>query len=364
MILPTIYEDAISCFCPRTAKMMRRYVWNYLSSGQIPAGLARFGKAPIAMLNLIFSNIELYNLFVKDKCNQIAPPADKCNQVEPHSAVCHHAASPSNKGNQKTNVSDKFNQVEPPEGFNQVEDETKEKLSDEKNKTLLPPTPPINKTIKAENGKEKKEEMCVINACARENSDDHQKIQPMPPVPATLPTENTEKPTGEIMVARADEKSDLETCEDVEEEKRMLRRRRFFKEISDKIMQTHPQELIDFYNRETKGKLPPVTHVYPDIVLSARIALADIGMEKACEVIRIAMKDLFLLGDNRTGFVASFRWIFEDKHYYKILNGEFHDRKDFDFGRYRREQEFTNFYAKRHQDLLEGKRPAAETTVW
>ena len=156
MTLPTIYEDAISCFCPRTAKMMRRYVWNYLSSGQIPAGLGHFGKAPIAMLNLIFSNIELYNLFVKDKCNQIAPPADKCNQVEPHSAVCHHAASPSNKGNQKTNVSDKFNQVEPPEGFNQVEEEQKEKLSDEKNKTLLPPTPPINKTIKAENGKEKK----------------------------------------------------------------------------------------------------------------------------------------------------------------------------------------------------------------
>ena len=129
-------------------------------------------------------------------------------------------------------------------------------------------------------------------------------------------------------------------------------------------MSTKPKELIEFYNRETRGIFPPVNHIYPEIVMEARLALADIGMEKAREVIRTAKKDLFLQGDNSSGFIASFRWIFQDKRYYKILNGEFHDRKNFNFDKLRREQDYAKYFAQREAERRNGKRPASETVPW
>ena len=140
MTLPTIYEDAISCFCPRTAKMMRRCIVNYLCDGKVSIS-SRICNAPRAVLMLIIENI---------MSNKLALTAENCSQT---AEKCSLTAKKCSLTAKKCSL---------------TEEETKEKLSDEKNKTLLPPTPPINKTIKAENGKENKEEMCVINACARE----------------------------------------------------------------------------------------------------------------------------------------------------------------------------------------------------
>ena len=379
MILPTIYEDAISCFCPRTAKMMRRYVWNYLSSGQIPAGLARFGKAPIAMLNLIFSNIELYNLFVKDKCNQIAPPADKCNQVEPHSAVCHHAASPSNKGNQKTNVSDKFNQVAPPEGCNQVEDEQKEKLSDEKNKTLLPPTPPINKTIKAENGKEKKEENSTTTAAttrAREEisadtentnsvglKTDGQEAKTSEPKTQGVTTEKKKEADEEIPPANdtgdkeippdaADDPeavNDLEPVDDPDEIQRLLFMREQARHNREQFSEAN--RLIDYYNSRVGEKLPQVVERYPALLETARKAWAVLGSEKAKKVTDMAIKNFFICGENTVGFKANFIWIYSPEHYYKILNNEYYEHRHIDIEAAQRMRDNCQFVA----DQLAGK---------
>ena len=53
MILPKIYEDAISCFCPRTAKMMKLSINNYLTTGIIKIS-SRICAAPKAVLMLIF----------------------------------------------------------------------------------------------------------------------------------------------------------------------------------------------------------------------------------------------------------------------------------------------------------------------
>lgn len=130
MTLPTIYEDAISCFCPRTAFKLRYLVEYYISTGKRPYLNARISKTSIAVLKLIFNDIE--------------------NRVLKKKTVRNHV--------QKTGSENRFRNSE---------DETKEKLSDEKNKTLLPPTPPINKTIKAENGIEKKEE---LNKSRRSNT--------------------------------------------------------------------------------------------------------------------------------------------------------------------------------------------------
>ena len=124
MILPTIYEDAISCFCPRTAFKLRYLVEYYISTGKRPYINNRISKSSTAVLKLIFNDIEIKGLNA-DIENR------RRNQAQKIGAE-----------NRRRNS----------------EDETKEKLSDEKNKTLLPPTPPINKTIKAENGKENKEE--------------------------------------------------------------------------------------------------------------------------------------------------------------------------------------------------------------
>ena len=56
MILPKIYEDAISCFCPRTAKMMKLSINNYLTTGIIKIS-SRICAAPKAVLMLIFHDI-------------------------------------------------------------------------------------------------------------------------------------------------------------------------------------------------------------------------------------------------------------------------------------------------------------------
>ena len=132
MILPTIYEDAISCFCPRTAKMMRRCIANYLCDGKVSIS-SRICNAPRAVLMLIIENI---------MSNKLALTAENCSQTAEKCSLTAKKCS-------------------------LTEEETKEKLSDEKNKTLLPPTPPINKTIKAENGIEKKEE---LNKSRRSNT--------------------------------------------------------------------------------------------------------------------------------------------------------------------------------------------------
>ena len=146
MTLPTIYEDAISCFCPRTAKMMRRCIMRYILTHRMPRGITHYGKSISAILKIIYANFDLAE--ITQNCNNLAPLGQNCNNLALLGQNCNNLA-----------LSEKCNNLE---------EEQKEKLSDEKNKTLLPPTPPINKTIKAENGKENKEEMCVINACARE----------------------------------------------------------------------------------------------------------------------------------------------------------------------------------------------------
>src|SRR5574344_472042 len=137
MILPTIYEDAISCFCPRTAKMMRRCIANYLCDGKVSIS-SRICNAPRAVLMLIIENI---------MSNKLALTAENCSQTAEN---CSLTAKKCSLTAEKCSLTAKKCSL--------TEEETKEKLSDEKNKTLLPPTPPINKTIKAENGKENKEE--------------------------------------------------------------------------------------------------------------------------------------------------------------------------------------------------------------
>jgi hypothetical protein len=59
MMLPQIYEDAIDCFCPRTAWEMQRLVEKYLATGTEPYINKRMGQTPCAALRLIFSNISL-----------------------------------------------------------------------------------------------------------------------------------------------------------------------------------------------------------------------------------------------------------------------------------------------------------------
>ena len=121
MTLPQIYEDAINCFCPRTAWEMRRLVEKYLLNGKRPYINKRMGETPAAVLRLIFNNI-------------------------------HQTA--------QLNCAIKLR--------NQVEEERKEKNRDGKNLDSLPPTPSIIDTRKEENIKENEEEKILLpRTCAR-----------------------------------------------------------------------------------------------------------------------------------------------------------------------------------------------------
>ena len=121
MTLPKIYEDAINCFCPRTAWEMRRLVERYLLNGERPYINKRMGETPAAVLRLIFNNI-----------NQTA----------------------------QLNCAIKLR--------NQVEEERKEKNRDGKNTASLSPGPSIIDTREGENIKENEEEKILLpRTCAR-----------------------------------------------------------------------------------------------------------------------------------------------------------------------------------------------------
>jgi hypothetical protein len=181
MTLPKIYEDAINCFCPRTAWEMRRLVERYLLNGERPIGLTRFGKAPAAMLRLILMNIDLI-----DQSDRSIKSID------------------------------------------QVEEERKEKNRDGKNTASLPPGPSIIDTREGENIKDKEEEKGYISRThAQENFQDQTNGEKnLHPNEILHPNENEENsnenendrkglnplaargaedPTGKIAAARAEE---------------------------------------------------------------------------------------------------------------------------------------------------------------
>ena len=405
MILPKIYEDAISCFCPRTAKMMKLSINNYLATGTIKIS-SRICAAPKAVLMLIFHDIhQNLNCSLTEK---------NCSLTEGECSLTEEKCSLT-------------------EGCSLTEEDQKEMEREETNIETLPPVPSIIDTSVEDKRKEKKEEKGGVEyartrAHTRENfsfseEQDFSHSEENGKKAADLNVlagQRAEDPTGKISVSRArevekadgekrdDEKTmvektntekneveksevektntektviegdgtttgetspqnnppDFETVEDQQEERLLLERMRYYRKMKDRIMNTHPKELIEYYNHETRGIFPPVRQVYPEIIMNARIALADIGMEKAKEVVRAAKKDFFLLGDNRSGFIASFRWLFEDKHYFKILNGEFHDRKNFDFDKFSRQQDYANYFAKQDAERRNGQRPASETVQW
>ena len=130
MLNPQLYgqsqENAINCFCPRTAWKMRRLVEKYLLNGERPYINKRMGETPAAVLRLIFNNI-----------NQTA----------------------------QLNCAIKLR--------NQVEEERKEKNRDGKNTASLPPGPSIIDTREGENIKDKEEEKGYISRThAQENFQD------------------------------------------------------------------------------------------------------------------------------------------------------------------------------------------------
>lgn len=88
------------------------------------------------------------------------------------------------------------------------------------------------------------------------------------------------------------------------------------------------QEIIDFYNSETKGvfgELKSINSNTRKTMLNARIK--EYGYEEFKNVIKKAMQSNFLKGDNKTGFTATFDWIIKPSNFEKIREEKYKNRE-------------------------------------
>ena len=339
----------------------------YISTRRMPRGFAHYGKSISAILKIIYANIDLAE--ITQNCNNLAHLWKDCNNLALLGKNCNNLAL----------LGQNCNNLALSEKCNNLEEETKEKLSDEKNKTLLPPTPPINKTIKAENGKEKKEENSTTTAAttrAREEisadtentnsvglKTDGQEAKTSEPKTQGVTTEKKKEADEEIPPANdtgdkeippdaADDPEavdDLEPVDDPDEIQRLLFMREQARHNREQFSEAN--RLIDYYNSRVGEKLPQVVERYPALLETARKAWAVLGSEKAKKVTDMALQSVFLCGENHLGFKPSFTWIYSPEHFYKILNNEYFEYRHIDIEAAQRMRDNCQFVA----DQLAGK---------
>lgn len=83
----------------------------------------------------------------------------------------------------------------------------------------------------------------------------------------------------------------------------------------------------EFFNATVKGSRIPQIIKFNTQRKSALLARCkDYGKEALAIVIRNCVASAFLNGDNATGFIADFDWMFRPRNFLKILEGKYADR--------------------------------------
>ena len=311
MILPKIYEDAISCFCPRTAWEMRRMVERYLLTGERPYINKRTGATPTAVLRLIFNNI-----------NQTA----------------------------QLNCAIKLR--------NQVEEDQTEMEREETNIDTLPPVPSIIDTSVEDKRKEKKEEKDIAR---EENNNNH--------------SARAEKISDSENKTLKHLENDFHSSIPLEKSLTLIYpddpaeifRLKLLKKTHDeehRRMEALSQcnQLIDYYNKCVGKRLQQVIERYPALIQTAGEALDVLGSEKAKRVTDRTLKSRFLCGENKLGFKADFNWIYNEKHYYKILNNEYYEYRHIDLEVIERERDNRDFLI--NEFSRNNKHKHLDETLW
>jgi hypothetical protein len=263
MTLPKIYEDAINCFCPRTARMMRSSISRYITTGIIKIS-SRICTAPKAVLILIIHDIHQnfkYSL-TERKCSSTE---EKCSLNEENCSLTEKKCSLTEENCSLT------------EGCSLTEEEIKRRNRDGKNIVSLPPTPSIIDTRKGEKREEKtKEEFIAREENNNNNSAREEKI---------LHSENkTLKDLGNDFHSSIPlEKSLALIYPDDPAEIFRLKLLKKTRDEQHRQMEELSQcnQLIDYYNKCVGIRLQQVIERYPALIQTARMALDALGPEKA-----------------------------------------------------------------------------------
>lgn len=79
-------------------------------------------------------------------------------------------------------------------------------------------------------------------------------------------------------------------------------------------------DIVTLYNKMFEDKLPPVIRVTTYRLLSVYYCVGLYGRESVDKVFTQVLSEPFMLGCNKTGFIASFDFIFEPHIYKRLLD--------------------------------------------
>ena len=94
------------------------------------------------------------------------------------------------------------------------------------------------------------------------------------------------------------------------------------------------QELIEYFNTETKGVFSAVRYpISEKRKASIRARIREHGVEAFKEMIQRAAKSNFLKGDNDRGWTATFDWLIKPSNFQKTLEGNYDNKNQQNNGR-------------------------------
>lgn len=86
-------------------------------------------------------------------------------------------------------------------------------------------------------------------------------------------------------------------------------------------------QIFDLYVNECHS-LPPIKAITDRRKRAVNARIREHGQDAVCEMLKKAGRSCFLAGQNKSGWVANFDWLFKPNNFVKVLEGNYDNRKE------------------------------------